>query len=104
MAIVHVSPGICGLQTKLTITADEDQAVTVLIESDCPHIQAMQAELNELDGYTECFARFSTSAVYAAADKHCQHLACPVPGAIVKGMEVACGLALPKDVVIRIEK
>lgn len=27
-----------------------------------------------------------------------------VPTAIIKGMEVACGLALPKDVGIRIEK
>lgn len=104
MASVHVSPGICGLQTKLTITADEDQAVTVNIDSECPHISAMQAELNDLDGYVECFARFSTSTVYAAADKHCKHLACPVPCAMIKGMEVACGLALPKDVVIQIEK
>ena len=104
MATVQVTPGICGLQTRMTITADEDQAVTVTIESDCPHIRAMQAELNDLDGYEECFSRFSASAVYAAADKHCKHLACPVPGAIIKGMEVACGLALPKDVVIQIEK
>lgn len=104
MARVQVSPGICGLQTILTITADEDQAVTVIIDSECPHIRDMQAELNDLDGYVECFSRFSTSAVYAAADKHCKHLACPVPCAIIKGMEVACGLALPKDVVIQIEK
>jgi len=27
-----------------------------------------------------------------------------VPTAIIKGMEVVCGLALPKDVEIRIEK
>lgn len=104
MATVQVTPGICGLQTRMIITADEDQAVTILIESDCPHIRAMQAELNDLDGYEACFARFSSSAVYAAADKHCQHLACPVPAAIIKGIEVACGLALPKDVVIQIEK
>ena len=104
MATVVVTPGICGLPTRMTLTADEDQLVTIKLESACPHIQAMQAELAELDGYTEVFARFSASAVYAAADKHCKHLACPVPAAIIKGMEVACGLALPKDVTIHIEK
>ena len=104
MATVVVTPGICGLPTRMTLTADEDQLVTIKLESACPHIQAMQAELAELEGYTEVVARFSASAVYAAADKHCKHLACPVPAAIIKGMEVACGLALPKDVTIHIEK
>lgn len=104
MAKVHVLPGICGLNTTLTVTADEEQTVQVVIDSQCPHIRAMQDELTDLDGYTECFAKYSTSAVYAAAQKHVRHLACPVPTAIIKGMEVACGLALPKDVTISIEK
>lgn len=104
MAIVEVLPGICGLKTTLTVTADEDQIVQVQIESECPHIRAMQAELQDLDGYSECFAKCSASTVYAVAEKHCRHLACPVPTGIVKGMEVACGLALPKDVSITIKK
>jgi hypothetical protein len=104
MAYVAVLPGICSLKTELTLTADEDQMVTVRIDSACPHIAAMQDELKELDGYGECFARYSSSTVFGVAEKHCRHLACPVPVAIIKGMEVACGLALPKDVAIVIEK
>ena len=104
MANIEVVPGICGLKTKLTVTADEDQTVQVGIESACPHIMAMQDDLKDLDGYSECFAKYSSSSVYASAEKHCRHLACPVPTAIVKGMEVACGLALPKDVTITVEK
>lgn len=104
MATVTVFPGICGLKTRLTATADEDQMVSIQIESECPHITALQDELVELDGYGECFARYSTSTVYAAAEKHVRHLACPVPTAILKGMEVACGLALPKDVTLTIVK
>lgn len=104
MATVTVYPGICGLTTTLTLTADEDQMVHVCIESACPHITAMQDELTDLDGYGECFAKYSTSTVYAVAEKHIRHLACPVPSAIIKGMEVACGLALPKDVALVIEK
>jgi hypothetical protein len=31
------------------------------------------------------------------AAKHCQHASCPVPSGIIKAIEVASGLALPKD-------
>jgi len=34
----------------------------------------------------------------------CTHAACPVPVGIIKAVEVASGLALPKDVKIEIEK
>ena len=104
MTKLQVNPGICGLKTQLTITADDMQMVAVEIQSECPHIMAMRDGLTELDGYEECFAKYSESTVYKVAEEHCKHLACPVPTAIVKGMEVACGLALPKDVEIRIEK
>ena len=104
MTKLQVNPGICGLKTQLNITADDMQMVAVEIQSECPHITAMQDGLNELDGYEECFAKYSESTVYQIAEEHCKHLACPVPTAIIKGMEVACGLALPKDVEIRIEK
>lgn len=104
MAIVEVAPGICGLKTLLELTTDDLQMVKVEIQSDCPHIMAMGEELLELDGYVECFAKYSESAIYKAAEKHCKHLACPVPTAIIKGMEIACGLALPKDVIISVRK
>jgi len=104
MATVEILPGICGLKTKLILTADEDQMVQVEIESECPCVAAMQEELKDLDGYNECFSKYSSSTVYSAAEKNIKHLACPVPTAIIKGMEVACGLALPKNVNLVIEK
>ena len=104
MAAVEILPGICGLKTKLRITADEEQTVQVEIESECPYITAMQEDLKDLDGYSECFARYSSSTVYSVAEMNIKHLACPVPTAIIKGMEVACGLALPRNVTLIIEK
>ena len=104
MAKVEVNPGVCGLLTTLHVKVDDMENVSVEIQSECPHIKAMEAELVDLDGYVECFARYSASTVYSIAEKHCRHLACPVPTAIIKGMEVACGLALPKDVILQIEK
>ena len=46
----------------------------------------------------------NTSKVYEVASRHCKHLACPVPCGIIKGIEAACGLALPKDVEMKIQK
>ena len=104
MATVEILPGICGLKTKLKLTADEEQTVQVEIESECPYVTAMQNELKDLDGYSECFAKYSSSTVYTVAEKYIKHLACPIPTAIIKGMEVACGLALPRNVSLVIEK
>jgi hypothetical protein len=36
------------------------------------------------------------------AAKHCKHAACPVPSGIIKAIEVASGLALPKDALIKV--
>ncbi len=104
MVKVKVNPGACGFITNLTIAADAKQQVKVDIDSSCPQVMAMKAELQELNGYKECFAKPSTSKVFQTAEKHLRHLACPVPTAIIKGMEVACGLNIAKEVDIRIEK
>jgi hypothetical protein len=103
MAEVKVNPGICGLETHITITADED-AANILITSQCPDIQKMQQDIQEIDCIEECFSKMGDSRVYRAAGKHCRHVGCPVPSAILKGLEVACGYALPKNVEFIIRK
>jgi hypothetical protein len=104
MATIHVDPGVCGLMTTVTVVSEDMQTATVRIESECPAVKQMEPELQDIDGYVECFSRFSDSRVYGAATAHCKHVACPVPSAILKGIEVACALALPKDVHIGISK
>ena len=100
---VRVKPGICGLISEITVEADDMQVCKVSIVSDCEAIKAMEAELSEVDGFTECFACYSDSEVYKAAAAHCKHIACPVPSGILKAIEVACGLALPKNAEIIME-
>lgn len=104
MAKVEVNPGACGLKTTLVITSIDKRKLKVEIESQCPHIKTMEAELAELDAMKECFAKYSQSTVYQVAEKHIKHLACPVPTAIIKGMEVKAGFAVAKDVNLNIEK
>ncbi|MHB1443957.1 MAG: DUF6951 family protein [Candidatus Humimicrobiaceae bacterium] len=40
--------------------------------------------------------------MYETCRKYCKHAACPVPSGIIKAIEVACRLALPKDVCFEI--
>ncbi len=103
MTKVKVNPGVCGLKTTIDIDTEDMQEVTVKLESDCPYIMQMQNDIVELDGFSEVFAKFGDSKVFEAANKYCKHAACPVPTAIIKGIEKACGLALAKNVEIIIE-
>lgn len=104
MAEVIVNPGVCGFNTILKINSEDMQNADVEITTECPNVKSMEQELKELDGYVECFAKFGDSRIFEAARKHCRHAACPVPTAIIKGVEAACGLALPRDVEIKISQ
>lgn len=102
MVEVKVNPGICGLESVITFITEETKLVNVKISSECPSIKKMENELTDIDCLQECFSNIGNCRVYKAADKYCKHAACPVPAAIMKGLEVAGGLALPKDVEIKI--
>ena len=104
MAKVVVDPGICGLRSTIAAESEDGQSCTVRIESECEAIQALAMEVMGLDGYEAAFKPFVENPVYLAAGRHYKHAACPVPSAIVKAVEVACNLALPKDVSFTLER
>ncbi|MPW26499.1 hypothetical protein GC105_11925 [Alkalibaculum sp. M08DMB] len=108
MSTVIVKPGICGLESKIVVTKkDNDQdsyLVEIRIESESDNIKRLAKELKEVNGLEECFNNFSTSLVYKLSSKCGLHLACPVPSAIIKAIEVECNLALPRDVEMTISK
>ncbi len=104
MATVRVDPGICGLNSTIVVSSEDGQTCAVAIESECEAIRALGAEIAELDGFAAAFTKFAENPVYIAAGAHYKHAACPVPSAIVKAAEIACGLALPQDVSFEVEK
>ena len=101
---VNVDPGICGLKSKITVESTDMMSAGVSIESDCPDIMKIGEKIKEIDSMKDVFAKLGESTVYKLGTEYCKHGTCPVPGAILKGVEVACGLALPKDVHLSIEK
>ncbi|MCL4535275.1 MAG: hypothetical protein M1370_08985 [Bacteroidetes bacterium] len=103
MAIAEVQAGICGFTSRIETTAD-GRRVRLHIESDCQRIQKLAEILTEVDGFSAIGPRARPNPVMDAAAEARLHMACVVPTAIIKAVEVAAGLALPRDVHIRIAK
>ena len=105
MAKAKIDAGICGENAVVEATLIENYRVALHIESSCPHILKIGDELKEVDALNEISSRRGKN-VPAAIDaglRLCAHTACPVPSGIIKAVEVAAGLALPKNVTIEIE-
>ncbi len=104
MAKVTVDAGICGFTTEIHTESEDGQNVAIEFESQCPHVLKARGELTQVDAYTEIFQKPDKTVVYAALSKHLPHVTCPLYSGFLKAIEVAGGLALPKDATITIEK
>lgn len=105
MTKVNVKPGSCGFSVSVTAEKGPGKAISVSIETDCEMVRKMAADIKTLDRFV-ALAGFTTNPVYHAAAKHLKHVACPVPSAILKAIEVEAGLNVAKDatIVFEIEK
>lgn len=104
MATINVQPGICGMKSVIHAESDDGQTCRLTIDTPCDAVQALVADLQEVDGFSAAFSNFADNPVYQAAGRHFKHAACPLPSAIIKAVEVACELALPETVNFEIYK
>ncbi|PWH14528.1 MAG: hypothetical protein DDG58_12545 [Ardenticatenia bacterium] len=106
MARAEIHSGVCGFVTVVEATADEGDhhRVHLKITSDCKACQRLAQELTEVDALREFTFRGEGPLTHQLAAKYLTHSACPVPAGILKAVEVAAGLALPKDAIIRVSK
>jgi hypothetical protein len=101
--IVNVMSGICGMITEIRATSDEkSKMVNLEINTRCESIQKLADNLKTVNPIEEISFRGDGPKTLRMAAKHCKHTACPVPSGIVKAVEVASGLALPKDARIEV--
>lgn len=103
MAKAEIFAGICGFNTTVQ-THMNGRTCQLEIQSECKAIQRLAENLTEVDPFKEISFRRQLPQTYEAAHQYCSHAACPVPSGIIKAIEVEAGLALPKDVTIRISK
>ena len=100
MAKVIIHSGRCGFHTTVEATlieSDDGDRVRLDIQSDCKSCQRLATELIEVDPMQEISYRRGGPRTLELASKILPHTACPVPSGIIKAIEVAGHLALPKD-------
>jgi hypothetical protein len=103
--LAEVSPGACGLVSRIRASSPDGMNVVVEIESECPRLQAYAAQAFTLDAYQELLSKplAQTLPVLRAAE-HGLHTTCVVPLAVLRAAEAAAGLALPRDAGIHLER
>jgi hypothetical protein len=105
-AKVHVQAGICGFVTEIEAKNEGDIGpVQFTITSTCKNISRLSETLREIDSLEEIGLGFEGKILSAARARLAGCCAgCVVPIAVFKAMQVAAGLALPKDVLITVQK
>lgn len=103
VAFVTVEAGICGFACTIRARKSGRRTVTVEIaDSDCQQIKRLGTSLTEMT-LKDLFLPLSRNPAAIAAEKAGCHPSCAIPSAVLKAVEVAMDMALPKDVRIRIE-
>lgn len=97
MCKMCVDAGACRMSATITADMDDSFRVVIGIDTNCPNINRIKGSLGSVDPFTEIGAGFAGSEVYRWASG-LPHVACPVPCAIVKCVEVAGGLGVRKQV------
>jgi hypothetical protein len=107
-ARVEIDAGVCGFRTRAVVYSEDDQNVSYDISSDCEKILGLSkavANLGLIDAYKEISPAGESNLLACCREtlKGCCS-GCVVPVGLFKAMQVAAGLALPKDVRIILSK
>ena len=107
-ARVHVEAGVCNFVTTVCASSEDDQHVTFDIRTDCEKIASLGLRLKG-KGAIDAFQEINTAsegvvmAIARGSLKGCC-AGCAVPVGVFKAMQVAAGLALPKDIRLKIAR
>ncbi len=97
MVKADIKAGICNLHTVVEADSSDGMTVQLRIESECPQVRALAAELTEVDAFQELFKPQKDTNILALAAKHRLHTSCIVPAGILKAIEAAARMALPAE-------
>jgi hypothetical protein len=102
----EIEPGICNFKTVVTAETEDSQDVTFEFVSECEIIKEFDRQLKEISPVDAIMTLgVEENPILLKARKLLQTKgccdACIVPAATVKAMQVAAGLALPKEVSLK---
>lgn len=102
-----IAAGICGFRTSGTAVSEDLRHVAFQVQSDCAKITELARKIRHngpVDAYNEIDARTGSVLLATAHGVLTGCCAgCAVPVGLFKAMQVAAGLALPKDITINLE-
>jgi len=108
VALVEIDAGICGFKTQAKAVSEDQQNVVIEVASPCEKI-ARLGEALRAQGPIDAFQEISPASesvlmgIVRETLKGCC-AGCAVPAGLFKAMQVAAGLALPKDINIRLTR
>lgn len=103
MAKGIIEAGICGLKTIVVVEDKDGMNYTLKVDSECGAYKDLEQRLPEVTMMAG-FDPVGSGTIYEACREKCKHGACPVPMGIIKTVEVAANMALPKEVKLTLEK
>jgi len=107
-AVVDVDAGICGFKTTAVVTSEDNQHVAFVVDSDCDKIRRLGAALKDkgvIDAYQEISPVAESVLMQTVRSVLIGCCAgCAVPAGLFKAMQVAAGVALPRDISIKLTK
>lgn len=102
MTQVTVEAGICGFTSTIEVSKLSAKRVRVDITSDCEMVSKLGEQLHDIE-LRNALKLTENPLLCKCAHRYIHHVACPVPIAILKAIEVEVGLALAKDIVIHFD-
>lgn len=101
---VEVDPGICGFSCMIHVLRSEPRQVEIEIRgSECQQIRLLSAKMGRIS-LRDLFKPMTRNPVFIAAEASRCHTTCIIPPAVLKAVEAALEMALPKAVHIRFLK
>jgi hypothetical protein len=100
---VLLDPGVCQFKSKISVSMDEDNQLAYKIESSCPHVKKMMAEMPLFGMFDIVTMPFGKNPIYELGGKFLKHSACPIPMAMIKAGEVVTGMGLKRSVTMTFE-
>jgi hypothetical protein len=109
LAQAEIAAGVCGFTTQVQARQDAQDPFLIHLEihSDCKAVQRFAEHLTAVNAFEEIKFNGKNDEgpkTLKLAPQCLSHPACPVPSGIIKAVEVEAGLALPKDVSIKISR
>ncbi len=101
---VKIMAGACGYSSVVKIDKTGKMTIKIEIITACKALRSMNEDLKHIDCSKDVFVKMVDSSIYKLASRKLRHTDCPVPAAIVKGIQVELGGAIAKDVIIRFQK